>query len=283
MNIKIITDSACDLPADIIKRYQIDVLPFIINLKGEEYFDGVDLKPEGLSESIRQGGVPSTSQVPPDLFYKTFEKFLSQGIDCLYIGFSSKMSGTFQTGKLIADKLSETYRDVTVQTVDSLSGSLAQGLLVLEAARQSEQGYKLSEIVSNITKQVSRVEHIFTIDDLKYLYRGGRLKLASAWVGTVLNVKPILQVSDGEIYPLEKQRGNKKVMKRIVDLVNQKGRDLENQTIGITHADDEKKADQIQDMLKNGTACKDFIINRIGCVLSAHLGVGGVGVFFKNR
>ncbi|ACB85317.1 DegV family protein [Natranaerobius thermophilus] len=279
--IKILTDSASDLPEKIIKRYKIDVLPFVINLNGREYRDGIDINSKDIFQAIREGKEVFTSQVPQNILYQRLETYASQGFDCLYIGFSSKLSGTYQTARMIAKEVDEKFPEVNVATVDSLAGSLAQGMIVERAAIMKENGASLHNIIQKIQQQTKKVEHIFSIDDLKHLYRGGRIRLSSAWLGSVLKIKPVLHVTDGKIEPLEKQRGNKRLLRRIVDIVDERGDNLSHQTIGIAHADDENKALQLRNMLMERLNCKQFVINQIGCVLSAHLGVGGVGVFFN--
>ncbi len=282
MNLQIITDSACDLPDEVIKQYQIETAPFIINLRGQEFLDGVTIKPPELVDKIEKGEIPSTTQIPAEHFYRIFEKYASQGIHCLYIGFSSKMSGTFQTASMVAKDLEDKYQNIKIHTIDSLSGSMAQGLIVKEIARHVESGASIDFVLDKIQNLKARIEHIFTINDLKFLYRGGRIKLSSAWLGSLLNIKPILKVNHGEIIPFEKQRGTKKVLRRMVHMFMDAKTDLTSVIIGITHAGDPEKADKIKKMIQEETDVKNenFMINHIGCVLCAHLGIGGVGIFF---
>ncbi len=283
MSLQIITDSACDLPRELVEKCGIEVLPFFVYIAGKEYVDGKNITPDQVYDAIRDDLVPTTAQVPMETFLATFRKYASLGKDCLYLSFSSQMSGSCGTARLVAEQVEKEYPGVKITVVDTLSGSLGQGLIVLEAARLVEEGKNADEIIERVRElSQNRVEHVFSVDDLNYLHRGGRVSYASAFLGSLLNVKPILHVRDGLIIPFQKVRGKKKAIGRIVDLVQKRAADPQ-QLIAITHADDPNMAEQLQNALREMLGCCNFVVNVVGSVLGCHIGLGGVAAFFVNE
>ncbi|HBG02197.1 MAG TPA: DegV family protein [Firmicutes bacterium] len=283
MALKIITDSACDLPDDIVKKYDIDVLPFLIYIDGIEYKDGIDITTKEVYDAIRQDKVPKTGQVPMDEILGTIRKYAEQNRQCLYLSFSSKLSGTCNTVRLVAQEVMSAFKDFQITVVDTLSGSLAQGLIVLEAAQNVKAGMAPAAIIEWARRRSQdNVEHVFSVDDLNYLYRGGRVNYASAFLGGLLQVKPILHVRDGLMIPFQKVRGKKMAIKRLVELVKERSLANPDQIIGITHADDPTAAKELQSLLRNTLGYRNFVVNLIGSVLACHIGIGGVAAFFVN-
>lgn len=283
MTLKIITDSACDLPEEIVEKYDIDVLPFLVYLDDKEYKDGVDITPKQVYDAIRSGSVPSTGQVPIDKIIATFKKYAEQKRPCLYISFSSKLSGTCNTARLVSQELKKAYQDFQITIIDSQSGSLGQGLIVLEAAQMAAKGKNPSLIIERTQlRSLNNMEHIFSVDDLDYLYRGGRVGHASAFLGGLLKVKPILHFQDGLMIPFQKARGKQMAIKRIVDLVKDRSLGDRKQIVGISHADDPSMAEQLQSLLTQELGYHSYIVNLVGSVLACHIGIGGVAAFFVN-
>ena len=284
MALKIITDSACDLPDDIVRKYDIDVLPFLIYIDGIEYKDGVDITTKEVYDAIRQDKVPKTGQVPMDEILGTIRKYAEQNRQCLYLSFSSKLSGTCNTVRLVAKEVKSAFKDFQISVVDTLSGSLAQGLIVLEAAQNVKAGMAPGAIIERAEQRSQdNVEHVFSVDDLNYLYRGGRVNYASAFLGGLLQVKPILHVRDGLMIPFQKVRGKKMAIKRLVELVKERSLGNPDQIIGITHADDPSAAAVLQSLLRDTLGYRSFVVNLIGSVLACHIGIGGVAAFFVNN
>ncbi len=283
MSIKIISDSACDLPEDIIEENDIEVIPFHVLFGDDDYLDRETIWPEELYKKMRQGLIPKTSQVTPKQFLDVFEKYVSAGRQCLYIAFSSKMSGTCETGILVAEHVKSMYPDSVIEVIDTEGGALAQGLAVYAAAKMAQEGKPINEIVEEITLQSRHIEHIFSVDDLEYLYRGGRVNRISSFVGGILNIKPILHVKEGRMLPIEKVRGKTKAIKRIVEIMEERGEDLQNQIIAINHADDMESALKLKELIVERFGTENFIINSVGCVLGSHIGIGGVAAFFLNK
>ncbi|WP_017754581.1 DegV family protein [Calidifontibacillus oryziterrae] len=283
MRVKIIADSACDLPQDIIESLHIDFLPLVVQIDEQQYYDGETIQPKELYQMMREGTVAKTSQVPPSRFEETYIKYAESKQPCIYIAFSSELSGTYQTSTLVKTDIIEKYPDFDLTIIDSKCASLGYGLVVKKAAELAEIGKSKEEIIEMVTFYCKHMEHLFTVDSLEYLYRGGRVSKTSAFVGGLLNIKPILNVEDGKLIPLEKLKGRKKVLKRIVKLLKERGYKLDKQCIAISHGDDLETAQYVRDLIKEETGCNDFLIHTIGCSIGAHTGPGTISIFFLNQ
>lgn len=284
MSLKIITDSACDLPKKIANDYDITILPFVVYIDEQEYIDMETIEPIQVYDAIRANKTPSTAQVPMSKILATFRKYAALKRPCLYLSFSSHLSGTCDTARLIASKVKEEYPDFAITIIDTLSGCLGQGLIVLEAAQMAKAGVETKQIIKRVqARSTNNVEHIFSVDDLNYLYRGGRVNYASAFLGGLLNVKPILHVQAGKMIPFQKVRGKKVAINRIVELTEERSFGDPNQLIAISHADDPVAAHQLQETLKKKLGYRNFIVNIVGSVLGCHIGLGGVAAFFVNK
>ncbi|NLW39420.1 MAG: DegV family protein [Tissierellia bacterium] len=286
MSVKILTDSGCDLPKDIIYEYDIDVLPIIVIKDDEEYLDGVTIEPKELYDNMRAGQVYKTAQIPPKMFEEKFEEYAKKGENVIYIAFSSGLSSTYQTSVLVRDSLKEKYPDLNIDIVDSKSASVGFGLLVHKAAEMAKEGKSKEEILKMLDFYVQHIEHIFTVDNIEYLYRGGRVTRTQAFVGGLLNIKPILDIPrDGTLRPIEKVRGRKKVLAKMIELMKERAAkaDLKNQIIGINHGDDIEGATKLKEMIQEEFGCSQFIINIVGCAIGAHSGPGTLSVFFLNK
>lgn len=286
MSVKILTDSACDLPNEIIEEYDIDVFPIIVNLGEKEFLDKVTLEPKKMYDDMRNGVVYKTAQIPPTTIKEKFEEYAKNKVDCIYIAFSSGLSGTYQTSVMIRDSMKEEYPDLNIDIVDSRSASVGFGLSVYKAAQMAKEGRSKEDIIKTVNFYAKHVEHIFTVDNMEYLFRGGRVTRTQAFIGGLLNVKPILDIpEDGTLRPIEKVRGRNKVLKRMLEIMEERGgdADLKNQTIGIDHGDDIEGAMKLKEMIEEKYGCTDFVINIIGCAIGAHSGPGTLSVFFLNK
>ena len=282
MTVQILSDSGCDLPQDLIRANEIEVIPLLVQLDGKELIDGEDISPAQVYEAIREGKVPRTAQTPVEVFKRVFQKFVDLGKSCIYFAFSSKMSGTCQTGMMVAQHLNE-HNGADIEVVDTQCGSMGQGLLVLEAAKMAKAGNTKDQIVARIKQICGHMEHVFTVDDLEYLYRGGRVSRTSAFVGSLLKIKPVLHVKNGRMIPFEKVRGKNKAIKRLVQIMGERCHPTLKQTIAISHADDIEAAHKLKQLIEEAFGHKDVIINVVGSVLGCHIGLGGVAVFFLNN
>ncbi len=279
MTVKLIVDSACDLPSEIINEYDIDVLPFIINIEGETFYDGKDISTEEVYEAMREERYPDTDQVQAETYSRAFAREAEKGNDIIYFGFSSELSGSYQTASLVAEDIRDRYPEVTIDVVDTRSGSAATGIIVYKTARLLEEGVERDALLDRLDDWIGRIEHLFFLDDLSALQRGGRISLTKSLVGNFLNIKPILHLVDGEIKLFRKVRGSKKALTKLVDLFEERCSYISEKLIAITHADDKKKAEQVKEQIEE-LGGEIFCLELINSVLGVHLGIGGVGIFF---
>lgn len=283
MTVKILTDSASDLPLQFYKDENVTLIPLVVNLDGEAYEDLTSIKPKEVYDAMRNGKAPTTSQVSPTRFKELFTNLAKDGHSAIYIAFSSELSGTYQTAVMMKTEVEEDYPDLDLTIIDTKCASLGQGLVVKAAAELATQSGTKDEIIDLIQFYSLHMEHIFTVDNLEYLARGGRISRTSAFVGGLLNIKPILNVEDGKLIPLEKIRGKKKVNKRILEIMEERGVDLSKQTIGISHGDVEEEALELKKLFEEKFGCKNVYINYVGAVIGSHSGPGTIAIFFLNE
>ncbi|KAA6464354.1 MULTISPECIES: DegV family protein [Bacillus cereus group] len=284
MGVKIITDSAADLPVELLQAYDIDLIPLRVYDEVEtEYLDGVTLESVTLLQKMREGAVYKTSLPSLETFQEKFVSYAKEGNPCIYLAFSSELSGTYQSSVVIKEEVKETYADLDLEIIDTKCASLGQGLVVLEAAKMAKNGASKEDILNRVVFLMNHMEHIFTVADLQYLVRGGRLSKVAGFIGGLLNIKPILNVEEGKLVPLEKVRGKKKVLSRIVDIMEERGKDLKGQTIGMTHGDDLETAEALKALITERFGCEVFIVNTIGAAIGAHTGPGVITLFFLNE
>ncbi|PFN56774.1 DegV family protein [Bacillus thuringiensis] len=284
MGVKIITDSAADLPVELLQAYDIDLIPLRVYDEAEtEYLDGVTLESVTLLQKMREGAVYRTSLPSLETFQEKFVSYAKEGNPCIYLAFSSELSGTYQSSVVIKEEVKETYVDLDLEIIDTKCASLGQGLVVLEAAKMAKDGASKEDILNRVVFLMNHMEHIFTVADLQYLVRGGRLSKVAGFIGGLLNIKPILNVEEGKLVPLEKVRGKKKVLSRIVDIMEERGKDLKGQIIGMTHGDDLETAEALKSLITERFGCEVFIVNTIGAAIGAHTGPGVITLFFLNE
>ncbi|MFU2028893.1 DegV family protein [Bacillus wiedmannii] len=284
MGVKIITDSAADLPVELLQAYDIDLIPLRVYDEAEtEYLDGVTLESVTLLQNMREGAVYRTSLPSLETFQEKFVSYAKEGNPCIYLAFSSELSGTYQSSVVIKEEVKETYADLDLEIIDTKCASLGQGLVVLEAAKMAKDGASKEDILKRVDFLMNHIEHIFTVADLQYLVRGGRLSKVAGFIGGLLNIKPILNVEEGKLVPLEKVRGKKKVLSRIVDIMEERGKDLKGQTIAMTHGADLETAEALKALITERFGCEVFIVNTIGAAIGAHTGPGALTLFFLNE
>lgn len=283
MSVKILADSASDLPLNFFKDHHVGLFPLKVHLGNTEYEDLRTIDPKTVYNAIREGQVPKTSQASPLGFEEIFTKMAENNEDGIYIAFSSELSGTYQTAVMMLDQVKEKFPDFQLTIVDSKCASLGYGLVVKEAARLANENVTKEEILKDITFRCEHMEHLFTVDDLEYLAKGGRVSKASAFLGGLLNIKPLLNVEDGKLVPIEKIRGKKKLLRRIIELIRERGTDLDKQTIGISHADDEETAFEMKKLIQEAFGTEDVFITSIGAAVGSHTGPGTIAIFFLNK
>ncbi|MEK4024004.1 MULTISPECIES: DegV family protein [unclassified Sporosarcina] len=280
---KIFADSACDLPISFFEENEVELFPLSVLLNGNEYEDIVEINSKEIFDAIRKGQQPKTSQVSLDTMITTWKDLAASGEDGIYIAFSSQLSGTYQTAVMASDQVKEGNPSMNLVLIDSRCASLGYGLLVKEAVRLRKEGLDVREIERKIRAMASHMEHLFTVEDLDYLAKGGRVSKASAFFGGLLNIKPLLHVEGGKLVPIEKHRGRKKVFRRMIEMMEERGSNLEEQTIAISHGDDLTTANEFKAMIEEVIQPKAIEIHQIGSVIGSHAGPGTIALFFLNK
>ncbi|MDR1628143.1 MAG: DegV family protein [Oscillospiraceae bacterium] len=283
----IITDSTVDLPSDLTNELSIKTVALKFNIDGKERFDCLDTESMDIKEfynNLRSGKLSSTSQINPNEFIEVFVKYLDEGKDILYISFSSALSGTFASAKIAADELKDKYPKRNIKVVDSLCASMGEGLLVYMAANMKKEGKTIFELESWINNNKLSVCHWFTVDDLNHLKRGGRVSSIGAFLGSMLNIKPILHVDNsGFLKFVTKVRGRQKSLEFLANQVGELGINTKDQIIFISHGDCLEDAEKLKDMIKRKFEVKEVKINTIGTVIGSHAGPGTVALFFVGK
>ncbi|WP_296011128.1 DegV family protein [uncultured Adlercreutzia sp.] len=285
MAFAIVTDSSCNLTEEIIDQFDLHILPLTFMVDGEEYHSYLKGEKTDLSQfyrMMREGKVITTSLPNLKESRELIEGLLKDGQDVLYLGFSSGLSGTFQAIDLILAELAAAYPERTVMSVDTLAASGGEGLLVWYAANKRAEGAGIQEVHDWVEANKLHLAHWFTVDDLMFLFRGGRVSRTSAWAGTLLNIKPVMHVDDeGHLIPLEKVRGRKKALKALVDHMAQTANaPVDAQTVFITHGDCLDDAEYVAELVRERFGVKDIMINWVDPVIGAHSGPGTMALFF---
>lgn len=283
--VKILSDSGCDLAKEIIQEYNIDILPIVVLKDEKEYLDQVNIDPIEVYNGMRNGEIYKTAQIPPSTFQEKFEEYAKQNETVIYVGFSSGLSGTYQTSVFVLESIKEKYPNFDMDIVDTKAASLGFGLIVLEAAKLAKEGKSKEEILKAINFYKKNIEHIVYVDNIEYLYRGGRVSRTQALVGGLLNIKPIIEMLDGKLVPLDKVRGKNNGYKKLLEIMEERGKDADfsKQLIGISHSDDEKGALKLKEIIEEKFGAKTFIVNMIGAAIGAHTGPGTIALFFLRE
>ncbi len=273
--VRIVTDSTADLPAELVEKYGIIVVPLKVVFGQEIYRDGVDLDASTFYHRLRNSAaLPTTSQPAPGEFVALYERLTQKGDSVISIHITSALSGTFHSAQLAKTMVDS--KDVFV--IDSRSCSMGLGLIVLAAARSAREGRTRKEILSQVSELIDRVKVLFVVDTLEFLARGGRIGKAGSLLGALLNIKPILGLADGMVVPLEKVRGKARATERMVELAAggfDPGRRL---VCAIVHSDDYTSMLKVQERVKSMLNCSEIIISELGSVVGTHVGPGVVGI-----
>lgn len=280
----IVTDSSCNLPDSIIEEYGLTILPLTFMSDGEEfrsYTEGEKSDLKRFYTMMREGKVFTTSLPNQQDAEAAFRRLLDAGEDVLYIGFSSGLSGTYEAMGAILDRLAPEYPERTIRHIDTYGASLGEGLMVYEACKLREGGASIQEACDWVEANRFHVAHWFTVDDLMYLFRGGRVSRTSAWAGSLLNIKPVLHMDDaGHLIPMEKVRGRKKSIQHMFDHMRESAIEpVAEQTVFISHGDCEEDAETLAKMVRDAYGC-EVIINYVDPVIGAHSGPGTLALFF---
>ena len=278
------TCSTSDLPKSYIEKHKLLILKFSYMLDHKEYKDG-DMDTKTFFDLERDGKLPTTSQLNPADIIPDFEKVLSSGRDLLYIAFSSGLSGSYNNLNLVAQDMRSKYPDRKIVVIDSLCASLGQGLLVDYAEKMRDEGKSIDEVAMWAEANKLGLNHWFTVDSLSHLRRGGRVTGAAAFVGSLLHIKPVLNVDyEGHLIPREKEQGRKRALKCLLEKMEEYIYKPEGQTIFISHGDDLEAAERLASMVKNRfPEVGEIMINPLGAVIGAHAGPGTIALFFMGK
>ncbi|MET3575649.1 DegV family protein [Bhargavaea ullalensis] len=279
---KLYADSATDLPLEFFSEHEVEIIPLHVDIGGETFRDIVEIDSKEIFRRIRKGERPKTSQASPESFMEEWRALGRSGEKGLYIAFSSELSGTYSTSVMIRDQVKEEYPGLDLEIIDTKCASLGYGLLVIEAARLRDEGMDRDEVAKAIREMASRMVHLFTVEDLDYLAKGGRLSKASAFFGGLLNIKPLLHVEDGKLVPIEKHRGRKKVFQRMNALMGERGSGLARQRVAISHGDDEEAALALKTIIEETHHPASVDVYMIGSVIGSHAGPGTIALFFQD-
>ena len=287
MDFEIVTDSCCNLLEDMIDDFGIHILPLTFMVDGEDevyqsYLKGERTDLKQFYTMMREGKVFKTSLPNLAESEALFRELLGSGRDVLYIAFSSGLSGTYQALSLMAAQLQEEFPERKIHVVDSLAASGGQGLLVWYAVQHARAGESIDQVRDWLEENKLHLAHWFTVDDLMFLFRGGRVSKTAAWAGTLLNIKPVLHVDDeGHLIPMEKVRGRKKSLNALIDHMEKSAnKPISDQMVFITHGDCIEDAEYVAAKIKERFGVKEVVINYVDPVIGVHSGPGTMALFF---
>ncbi|WP_300270327.1 DegV family protein [uncultured Flavonifractor sp.] len=282
----ILTDSSADLTAELVAELGVEVIPLSFTMEDKTYFnypDNRDIDPADFYARLRGGAMATTAAVNVADYTEAIEPILKEGKDVLVLAFSSGLSATCHSAQIAAGELMEQYPDRKVYVVDTLCASLGQGLLVWYAANLKKQGKTMEEVRDWTEEHKLNLCHWFTVDDLHFLKRGGRISAATAVLGTMLSIKPVMHVdNEGHLIKVGTARGRNASLKALVDHMEQTVLDLKGQSIFISHGDCLADAQKVADDVKARFGVESIIINYVGPVIGAHSGPGTVALFFMG-
>lgn len=286
MNTVIIIDSSCDLPLEFIEKNKIPFLGLVCHLDGKEYVDdfGKTLTYEKFYNRIREGCMPTTSQINVYRFYEAFKKYVEEGKSVIYLAMSSKMSGCYNSAVIAKQQLEEELGDVDISVVDTKSACIGEGLLVYYACEMLKNGATKNEIVDWVENNKINVQHWFIVEDLLHLKKGGRLSAAKANIGTLLQIKPTIYIDkEGNLVNISNSRGRKKAVKGLIDKFEENALINEDTVIGISHGDCLEEAIALKNSVLEKYKVKDVLINHVGPVIASHTGSGMLSLCFIGK
>lgn len=280
----ILTDSSADLGEELAAQMEIQVLPLSFTIQGATYHnypDNREMDPKAFYSLLRQGEPATTAAVNVSQYTQALEPLLQAGKDVLVLSFSSGLSATYNASAMAANELREAYPQRKLYTVDTLCASLGQGLLVWLAAKERAKGKTIDEVRDWVVSHKLSICHQFTVDDLHFLKRGGRISSTTAFVGSMLQIKPVLHVdNDGRLVNIGKARGRHAALKALVDRMEQTAIDPKDQTVFISHGDCEEEAQLVAQMVRDRFGVEQVYLNYVGPVIGAHSGPGTVALFY---
>lgn len=284
MSYQIITDSCCDFTEAMLNKLQVQAVPLRVVYNGESHRNFSDeAAVKKFYEELRSGVTATTAAANPEDWMAYMRPVLAEGRDLLVMTFSSSLSATYQSAVIAAQELAEQFPERNIRVVDTLCASLGQGLLVWHACKKRDAGLSLEELTQWVEENKLHLCHWVTVDDLNHLKRGGRIPAATALVGTMMNIKPIIHVDNaGCLVNVAKTRGRKAATKLIADKMMQLGEGYDNATVFIAHGDCPEDAAVLEDLVRENSGVKDIYTGYVGPVIGAHTGPGVLVVFFMG-
>lgn len=280
----ITTDTTCDLPENYMLQHNLRLLPLYYSFNGEVFGEKNDLLPRVFYDRMRGGAMPTTMAVNPATAKEVFSDILNEGYSILHIAFSSALSGSCSVAVTVAAELCEEHPDAKITVVDSLCASLGEGLLVHKAVKMKEDGKSFDEIVDWLERNKKNLCHLFTVDDLHHLHRGGRVSKTTAIIGTLISVKPVLHMdNEGHLIPLNNVRGRKKALISLVDQMEKRLAGFHNDEVFISHGDCLEDAEMVASLVKERFGITKIMINFVSPTIGAHSGPGTVALFFMGN
>ena len=276
----ITVNSTVDLPKEWLAERNVPVVPLRYTIDGQTYEDMDGLSSKEFFQKLREGKMAVTSQVNPEEAKEALEGFVKEGKDVLHLAFSSALSGTCNSMKIAAEKLMEEYPGSKVIVIDTLCACLGEALLLYKTLKQKESGKTLEETAKWVEENKLHICHNVTVDDLNHLHRGGRVSKATAVLGTMVQIKPIIHMdNNGALQVIGKERGRKKALNKIVDMAVKQAEGWDNDIIMITHGDCIEDAEYVASLVRQKMGIDNILINNIGTVIGSHTGPGVVAVF----
>ena len=276
--VKIIIDSGADQNTWLQEKFDYDFIPLSIIVDGEAHLDRHEMSLENLHEAMKAGKMASTSQPSPGQIQTILDKYREQGEDVLIISLWKQLSGTFQVIQSVVNDYKENYPDFNIEVVDSNSATVSETIIAIQALEMSKAGYSFEDVVEQARWNADHMAVYLTVEKLDWLVKGGRLSKTAGYIGTALNVKPILSVDDEKIYSTGVVRGKNRVYSRMTEKIKDDSASFPNQLICISHVDQEENARKLEELIKNEIPEAKTMIFEFGAVLAAHIGLGGVAV-----
>ncbi len=284
MSYRIVTDTCCDYPQQMYQQLDLGVVSLTVTYKGVDYNTYSEQWLKEMFDGLRKGAEAKTSAVNPEIWRSVIEPELAQGKDVLVMAFSSGLSTTYQSAVIAAQELKEKYPERTVNVVDTLCASLGQGLLVYYACQKRDEGMSLEELTAWCEEYKFKLCHWFTVDDLMYLKRGGRVSAATALMGTMLQIKPVLHVdNEGHLINVAKARGRKASIEALAKRMGQTQIPGANDTVFICHGDCLSDAQYLESLVKEQYGVKNVFIYYVGAVIGSHSGPGTLALFYLGE
>ena len=286
-NYVIVTESTTDLTQDLVNELGIKIIPMVFGFENESYLnypDNREMDIHKFYERVKAGERSTTALINSKTFEEYFEPILKSGDDILYIGFSSGLSGTYNSSLIAAEELKQKYPDSKIVCIDTLAASMGEGLLVYHAVKLKQQGKDIEQVSQWLMDNRLKLNHWFTVDDLNHLRRGGRISAMTATIGSALNVKPILHVdNEGHLIPVHNVRGRKKSINALLEHMEELSINPQEQTIFISHANCLEDAENLANLVRKKLKIKKIILNFIGPVIGSHTGQGTIALFFIGK